>query len=97
MNNINSQLAHLRQSMKLLPKLEDSCAILFDDTWRYWDGCYDGKGGVAVPFLLAHGFEDISPNKGQDISSVSEGAYVLLARNFADPPLADEYQKKIAN
>ena len=74
MNNLNSQLAHLRQSMKLLPNFEDRCAVLFDDTWRRWDGCYDGKGGAAVPFLLTHGFKDISPDMDKD--------YVLLGRNL---------------
>lgn len=77
LNNLNSQLAHLRQSMKLLPKLDDTCAILFDDTWQRWDDTYDGKGGAAVPFLLAHGFQDISPDKDRK--------YVLLGRNLVLP------------
>lgn len=74
LNNLNSQLAHLRQSMKLLPKLDHASAILFDDTWRRWDGTYDGKGGAAVPYLLSHGFQGLSPDK--------ERKYVLLGRNI---------------
>jgi len=77
LNNLNSQITHLRQSMKLLSKLEHTCAILFDDTWRRWDDTYDGKGGAAVPFLLALGFQDISPDKDKE--------YVLLGRNLVSP------------
>jgi len=53
--NVNSQLAHLKQAQALLPKLHTTAFVLFDDTHPGADGTYEGKGGTAIPFLLANG------------------------------------------
>ena len=60
MNNHNSQMAHLMQSMMIENLAAERCIIIFDDTWKYGEyGSYTGKGGAAVPYLLAKRFEII--------------------------------------
>lgn len=56
MNNANSQQAHLDQAKLIAEVAADRCVIHFDDT-RTWDAkTFDGKGGTAVPWLLAQGW-----------------------------------------
>lgn len=58
MTNVASQVAHVTQTMLLLPYLTDNCAIAFDDTFYMPHlGHYTGKGAAAVPLLLGLGFE----------------------------------------
>ena len=58
MNNHNSQMAHLIQSMMIYNLAAEKCIIIFDDTWSNDEyGTCSGKGGAAVPYLLAKRFE----------------------------------------
>jgi hypothetical protein len=54
-NNTNSQLAHREQVELIVEFTRKESVVLIDDTWLSHDGM-DGKGGMAVPFLLNHGF-----------------------------------------
>jgi hypothetical protein len=56
-SNINSQIAHLLQSILLQNVLTDNATIICDDTW--WDEhhmVYLGKCSSAVPYLISKGF-----------------------------------------
>lgn len=56
-SNINSQIAHLQQSILLQNVLTDNATIICDDTW--WDEqnmVYLGKCSSAVPYLISKGF-----------------------------------------
>lgn len=57
MNNVASQSAHLLQSIRLEQLTMENSLIVFDDTWynQYW-GHYTGKGGAAIPYLVAKGY-----------------------------------------
>ena len=56
MTNINSQIAHLIQAIKLTNMLAKQCVIVCDDTFLNRNQTYDGKSGAAVPYLLTLGF-----------------------------------------
>jgi hypothetical protein len=56
MTNINSQIAHLMQAIKLTNMLAEQCVIVCDDTFLSSNQTYDGKCGAAVPYLLTLGF-----------------------------------------
>lgn len=56
MNNMESQLAHLRQMKNLLPFMTQQCVICIDDTYKH-NGVYIGKGGAVVPYLLVNNFK----------------------------------------
>lgn len=60
MTNLNSQVTHLKQAMKLIPKMTDISMIICDDTF-FVDNyqTYQGKCGAAVPYLLIHGYKII--------------------------------------
>lgn len=65
MTNANSMAVHLEQTQRLLPFAADDCAILFDDTWQLPDGTWTGKGGTAIPWILARGWrilESVRPS-----------------------------------
>jgi hypothetical protein len=72
MNNLNSQITHLRQAMLLEKLAASSSYVLLDDTWAQPDGTFCGKGGAAVPYLMACGFQP----RPADIS----GPAILLGR-----------------
>lgn len=80
MNNSNSQLSHLEQARLLLPLLHERSFVLFDDTWRYESGAYDGKGGTAVPFLLSSSFRIVSEKIAPDDQGDTFDGWVLLSR-----------------
>src|SRR5579885_1135589 len=81
MNNVNSQATHFAQANALLPLFAPHAFVLFDDTWRYDTGEYDGNGWTAVPFLLANGFSIISEKVTPEIGTrdIFDG-WVLLRR-----------------
>lgn len=56
MNNHNSQLAHLRQAIEIFKLAADKCVILLDDTMTDNGEWFSGKGGMAVPWLIANGW-----------------------------------------
>lgn len=56
LSNENSQAAHLTQAKLVAQYAAKNCAILFDDTWQTLEGGYNGKGGLAIPYLLDKGW-----------------------------------------
>lgn len=57
MNNDNSKQAHLTQANIIMQHYAAKfCYLLFDDTYINDDNAFDGKGGLAVPMLLRHGW-----------------------------------------
>lgn len=56
MDNTNCQIEHLRQTMLIYPYLTDQAVVVYDDTYTY-NGCWIGKGGAGVTWLLANGFQ----------------------------------------
>jgi len=58
MNNVNSQMTHLGQTILIEQLSTEKSIICFDDTWydRGWD-IYNGKGGASVPYLLSKGYK----------------------------------------
>ena len=72
MNNRNSQLSHLRQSVLVDKLAADKCVILFDDTFSDMvgeDQYFSGKGGMAVPWLINNGWNlDVEHNKSYNLS-----------------------------
>jgi hypothetical protein len=54
MTNLMSQIAHVHQAVILETKTTTNSIIAMDDTWfdTGWD-TYQGKGGAAVPYLIA--------------------------------------------
>jgi hypothetical protein len=58
MNNVNSQRAHLMQSIYAVPHMAKRSIVVCDDTWyNKWWGHYSGKSGSAIPFWLANGYQ----------------------------------------
>lgn len=55
-SNLNSQMAHLKQGILVLPYMAKNSFIFIDDTWRTNDEIYCGKGGAVIPFLLLNGY-----------------------------------------
>jgi hypothetical protein len=75
MNNKNSQLAHLEQA-KLVNKFSsENCHILLDDTYENTAGDYNGKGGMAVPYLLSKNWNII--NQYDTTQTMHLGWYLL--------------------
>jgi hypothetical protein len=54
--NAKCQLEHFNQLYNLFPWLTNNCVIILDDTYQH-NGCWVGKCGAAVIFLLSQGFE----------------------------------------
>lgn len=74
MSNVNCQAAHLEQARMVAAKAAPGCVIVIDDTFSTAGG-FSGKGGTAVPWLLAHGYELLN------VPSVDvEDGYALLRR-----------------
>lgn len=67
MTNVYSQAAHVHQAVLLEPKTTDNSIICIDDTWFHstWD-TYQGKGGAAVPYLLAKGYVVLETTDGRN-------------------------------
>ncbi|CAB4133459.1 hypothetical protein UFOVP257_203 [uncultured Caudovirales phage] len=55
-SNTSCQLEHFTQLYHLYPWLTEDCTIVLDDTFMY-NGCWVGKSGASVIFLLSQGFE----------------------------------------
>jgi hypothetical protein len=64
MNNINSQIAHLTQAIKLTKMLSEECIVICDDTSMNDDHTYSGKCGAAVIYLISIGFIVFQENSG---------------------------------
>jgi hypothetical protein len=56
MNNQNCQIEHFKQILYLIPYLDQNCVVACDDTFQH-NGCWVGKSGAVVVYLLALGFD----------------------------------------
>ena len=67
MTNVYSQAAHVHQAVLLETKTAENSIVCIDDTWFHstWD-TYQGKGGAAVPYLLAKGYKALETTHGRD-------------------------------
>ena len=67
MTNLMSQSAHVHQAVILETKTTTNSIIAIDDTWfdTGWD-TYQGKGGAAVPYLIARGYTVLETTNGRD-------------------------------
>jgi len=51
--------------MAVEARCTERCFVLFDDTWAGpAAGLYNGKGGLAVGFLMSKGFEVVQQSSG---------------------------------
>jgi hypothetical protein len=77
MTNVYSQAAHVHQAVLVEAKTADNSIICIDDTWFHstWD-TYQGKGGAAVPYLLAKGYTVLETTNGRD------GTYGVILGRF---------------
>jgi hypothetical protein len=77
MTNVYSQAAHVHQAVLVEAKTTDNSIICIDDTWFHstWD-TYQGKGGAAVPYLLAKGYAVLETTNGRD------GTYGIILGRF---------------
>jgi hypothetical protein len=77
MTNVYSQAAHVHQAVLVEAKTADNSIICIDDTWFHstWD-TYQGKGGAAVPYLLAKGYTVLETTNGRD------GTYGIILGRF---------------
>ena len=77
MTNVYSQAAHVHQTVLVEAKTTDNSVICIDDTWFHstWD-TYQGKGGAAVPYLLAKGYTVLETTNGRD------GTYGIILGRF---------------
>ena len=64
MTNINSQIAHLQQALKITNMLTYQSIIICDDTELANDQTYIGKCGAAIPYLMTLGFKPYNENRG---------------------------------
>ncbi len=104
LSNAKSQETHLRQAMAVEVRCTERCFVLFDDTWAgAAAGLYNGKGGRAVGYLMAKGFEVVQQSSGIS-SSCGAGArslhpclHALItcmhACMHASPPSSDPHSK----
>lgn len=57
MLNINSQITHLAQAVRMLPLMSDNSIIVCDDTWFHpSEGMFIGKCSAVIPLLLISGY-----------------------------------------
>ena len=57
MTNLNSQQAHLKQAIRLMPLMCNNSIIVCDDTWyEPNEGVFIGKCSAAIPYLLSEGY-----------------------------------------
>jgi hypothetical protein len=77
MTNVYSQAAHVHQAVLVEAKTTNNSIICIDDTWFHstWD-TYQGKGGAAVPYLLAKGYTVLETTNGRD------GTYGIILGRF---------------
>lgn len=74
MTNKNSQAEQLAEALLVTERAAASAVVICDDTWH--NERWDGKGGLAVPHLLDHGFRVVDSADPDDHSL----GYVVLRR-----------------
>ena len=77
MTNLMSQSAHVHQAVLVESRTTENSIICIDDTWfdRGWD-TYQGKGGAAVPYLIARGYTVLETTNGRS------GEYGIILGRF---------------
>jgi hypothetical protein len=89
MTNLNSQLAHMAQAVLVDIFSADNAVIVFDDTYMLDDHeLYNGKGGLAIPYLLNRGWVVRSPytvisddmHIDENKEAQNRGTFVILQR-----------------
>jgi hypothetical protein len=77
MTNLMSQSAHVHQAVLLESRTTENSIICIDDTWFHstWD-TYQGKGGAAVPYLIARGYTVLETTNGRS------GEYGIILGRF---------------
>lgn len=75
----DSQLSHLEIAQRIPALTGPGSVVAFDDTWPTPDGSWSGKGGTAVPFLLAGRWELESHSEVTPEPPGGDG-YVVLRR-----------------
>ena len=100
LSNAKSQETHLRQAMAVEVRCTERCFVLFDDTWAgAAAGLYNGKGGRAVGYLMAKGFEVVQQSSGISRPCGARARMhtfwhtCMHACMHASPPSADPYPK----
>jgi hypothetical protein len=58
MNNVNCQTEHMKQLLALLKLFHSDTVVIFDDTYQL-NGCWVGKCGPCVTYLLCQGYSII--------------------------------------
>ena len=69
--------SHLKQAMLIEERSADKCVVIFDDTNFRWNKIR-GKGALAVPYLIAKGFQPIDAFEEMEDSYA---AWVVLRRD----------------
>jgi hypothetical protein len=59
LNNQDCVIEHLKQIIALLPYLAEHSTVICDDTYLS-NGCWIGKCGAVVPYLVANGFSIVN-------------------------------------
>lgn len=78
LSNQRSQEVHLLQAVQVERFCTERCFVLFDDTWPSAGmNRYSGKGGAALAFLLANGFEPVQQSPPDTLSHLG---WVLVRR-----------------
>lgn len=77
MLNINSQLTHLVQAMRMLPLMSANSIVVCDDTWYHPnEGIFIGKCSAVIPFLLVNGYSILHQDGYRQNSGVILGKFV---------------------
>lgn len=77
MTNLMSQSAHVHQAVLIESRTTEKSIVCIDDTWfdSGWD-TYQGKGGAAVPYLIAQGYTVLETTNGKS------GEYGIILGRF---------------
>jgi hypothetical protein len=79
MTNLMSQSAHVHQAVLIESRTAENSIVCIDDTWfdQGWD-TYQGKGGAAVPYLIARGYTVLETTNGRS------GEYGIILGRFVN-------------
>lgn len=70
LSNVNSSIAHLKQTEAIEQYCEPGALMLYDDTWfNLNDEAFLGKGGASTYYLLSRGWELVEPVSQEHIFS----------------------------
>jgi hypothetical protein len=76
MLNLNSQITHLVQAVRMLPLMSDNSIVICDDTWyQPSEGIFIGKCSAAIPFLMINGYKILHQDGYRQNSGVILGRF----------------------